>query len=168
MNAISSLIAAMSVAVSPAPADCLKDCRASNLGLALIRNFEGYSPTIYKDSAGYPTIGIGHLILPGEEFPPLLLPEDADALLHKDLVPAEKALSRRVKIRIKQNQADALISFTFNLGEGSLAKSTLLKLVNLAQHARAVLEFSKWNKAGGKVLRGLTIRREAEAKLYAS
>ena len=64
------------------------------------------------------------------------------------------------------HQYDALVSFTYNVGEGNLAKSTLLKRVNAGDHAGAANEFLKWNKAGGKTLAGLTRRRKSESLLY--
>jgi lysozyme len=76
-------------------------------------------------------------------------------------------VSRYVKSKINSNQFSALVSFAFNLGVGNLAKSTLLKLVNKNPSDPAInLEFMKWNKANGKVLAGLTRRRQAESELY--
>lgn len=170
MNVINSLLASvLSVAVQSQPVtQCHQDCRLSEPGHTLVSNFEGYSPFIYKDAAGLDTIGIGHLILPGEKFKEPLLPEDAHKLLTKDATKASKAVNRRVIVVLRQPQADALISFTFNLGEGSLAKSTLLKRVNAERHAEVPAEFLKWVKAGGVTLAGLVTRRTAEATFYKS
>lgn len=146
--------------------ECFKDCQAGPGALAVIETFEGYSPVVYKDSAGLPTIGIGHLIKPGEKIPQPLLPHQAKELLKKDTKVAVAGVNRRVKVPLKQHQADALISFTFNVGEGSLSKSTLLKKVNSGKHHEVPNEFLRWVYAGGKYIRGLFLRRQAESMLY--
>ena len=69
---------------------------------------------------------------------------------------------------VTQNQFDALVSFTYNLGAGNLRSSTLLKKLNAGDYAGAADEFPKWNKAGGKELAGLTRRRNAERDLFLS
>jgi hypothetical protein len=80
----------------------------------------------------------------------------------------EKAVQRLVKVKLNQNQFDALVSFAYNCGEGNLAKSTLLKRVNAGDFEGAAQEFHKWNKGGGQVLRGLVRRRKAESDLFRS
>jgi lysozyme len=67
-----------------------------------------------------------------------------------------------------QPQFDAIVSFAYNVGIGNLTKSTLLKKHKDGDYAGAANEFAKWNKAAGKVMKGLTRRRAAEAELYAS
>jgi GH24 family phage-related lysozyme (muramidase) len=67
-----------------------------------------------------------------------------------------------------QHQFDAIVSFAYNVGIGNLTNSTLLKKHKAADYAAAANEFGKWNKAAGKVMKGLTRRRAAEAALYAS
>lgn len=148
------------------PSQCAKNCVASDNGLAIIRQFEGYSPFVYNDAAGLPTVGFGHLIRPGEKFSQPLLPKEAEELLKKDVVSTERGVNRRAHVKLWQKQFDALVSFTFNLGEGALSKSTLLKKVNAGQHGDVPPEFGKWVFAGGKKLRGLILRRDAEAMLY--
>lgn len=91
---------------------------------------------------------------------------DAEKLLRKDTKIAVSGVNRQTNVRLNSNQADALISFTYNVGEGALKKSTLLKKVNQERHDEVPPEFLKWNKAGGKVIKGLTRRRIAEADLY--
>jgi lysozyme len=71
-----------------------------------------------------------------------------------------------VKVSLNDNQYAAIVSFAFNLGVGNLKQSTLLKKLNAGDFAGAANEFAKWNKAGGKVLAGLTRRRAAEAELF--
>jgi GH24 family phage-related lysozyme (muramidase) len=144
--------------------ECYKNCQISDSGLALIRNFEGYFPFPYRDPIGIWTVGYGHVILPHEQFESALLPEDANHLLRSDTRIASKGVNSAVRIPLKQHQADALISFTFNVGTGSLQRSTLLKKVNARQPAAQ--EFHKWVYAGGIKLRGLVLRRQAESLMY--
>lgn len=139
--------------------------KTSSNGRALIRNAEGDRPTAYYCPAGVLTIGVGHTgpdVKPGMR----ITQAESDALLSADLAKFEKAVARNVKVPLTQNQFDALVSFTYNLGEGSLKSSTLLKRVNAGDMGGAAAEFIKWNKAGGKVLGGLTKRRAEEAALF--
>jgi len=142
----------------------------SQQGLALIKRFEGFSPTIYLDAAGLPTIGYGHLLRSGEAemFARGISEEAGIALLIKDVQKAEQAVLRLVRVPLSEDQFDALVSFTFNLGSGALQRSTLRRKVNREEHADVPPEFMRWVWAGGKKLRGLIRRREAEAALYES
>lgn len=170
MTATSSLIASLtglSLLVSPVnEVYCQKTCALSDNGYALIRTFEGYSPYVYKDSAGLPTIGYGHLIVKGDKFNEPLMPEAAHALLVKDTAKAVNGLNKNVNVKLKQNQADSVISFTYNVGVGALQKSTLLKKINAEKHSEVPQEFLKWIRAAGKIIKGLVNRRTAEAELY--
>lgn len=150
------------------PSDCFRTCAISDAGVEFIRDFEGYSPVPYKDVAGKLTVGVGHLILPGEDFSVPLMPPEADKLLKKDADRFVRAVNRQVGIRLKQQQFDALTSFTFNLGESALSKSTLLKRVNTKRHSDVPAEFVKWVYAGGLRVQGLLRRRQAEAAKYSS
>ncbi len=134
-------------------------------GLELIKSFEGLELKAYKCPANVLTIGYGST---GAHVKPnmVLTEKQAENLLCQDLVRFERAVTRLVTVPITQNQYDALVSFTFNLGEGNLSKSTLLKRVNARDFAGAQKEFAKWNKANGVVLSGLTRRRAAEARLF--
>lgn len=143
-----------------------EDCKASDAGIAFIQLWEGYDPFPYADVAGYMTIGHGHLIKKGERFDGPLLPPDAQALLESDLRTTERGINKLVSPPLRQYQFDALASFTFNLGSGALSKSTLLKRVNAERHADAAEEFLKWVFAGGKKVRGLILRRNAESLFY--
>ncbi|ANR79919.1 muraminidase [Kosakonia sacchari] len=135
-------------------------------GLALIKSFEGLRLEKYKDAVGKWTIGYGHLILPDEKFPHAITEAEAEALLRTDLLMTERGVHKAVTVDLNQNQFDALVAFTFNLGAGNLQSSTLLKLLNQGEYAQAADQFLRWNKAGGKVLAGLTRRREAERALF--
>ena len=73
---------------------------------------------------------------------------------------------RLVNVPLSQNQFDSLVSWTFNLGAGNLQSSTLLKVLNQRKYDEVPEQIKRWNKANGKVLEGLTRRREAEALLF--
>lgn len=133
----------------------------------LIKKFEGCKLHVYKDAIGLPTIGIGHLITKGEEFTEIT-EEEAENLLKKDLQQAVNAVLRLIKVSLTDNQFGALVSFCFNCGSGSLQRSTLRAKLNREEYNDVPAEFLKWNKAGGKVFKGLTRRREAEAALFAA
>ncbi len=139
-------------------------------GLSLIKRFEGFSPTIYLDAAGLPTIGYGHLLRPGEAeiFGRGISHEAAIALLIKDVEVAERSVLRLITVPLTNGQFDALVSFTFNLGGGALQRSTLRRKVNREEHDDVPAEFLRWVWAGGKKLRGLVRRREAELLVYQS
>ncbi len=137
-------------------------------GLGLIKEFEGFSADIYLDAAGLPTIGYGHLLRAGEAemFRRGISEAAAQALLIKDVQAAESAVLRLINTSLSDGQFDALVSFTFNLGAGALQCSTLRRKVNREEHHEAPAEFRKWVWAGGKKLKGLIRRRQAEALLY--
>lgn len=139
-------------------------------GILLIETFEGFEPKMYKDAVGLPTIGYGTLIDTAEEQwlkTATITKPQAEILLRKELVLIEKFLGLGVSRPITQNQYDALVCFAYNVGINNLRSSTLLKKVNLNPHNPTIRnEFMKWVHAGGKVLKGLQIRREKEANLY--
>lgn len=134
----------------------------------LIARFEGESFTAYKDAVGKWTIGIGHLILPNEThlLKRPITRDESHQLFVKDSAHAMAAVKRMVKAPINANMLAALTSFAFNVGVGNLAISTLLKKLNAKDYSGAANEFLKWNKAGGKVLAGLDLRRKAERELF--
>jgi lysozyme len=169
MVAIKQMLLALGVMASPLdhpPEPCLDNCQILDVGRALVRNFEGYSPLRYRDSAGLWTIGVGHLIRPGERFEEPLLGDAAEALFQKDLAPKVAAVNARVSVPLYQGQFDAAVSLVYNIGEGAFAKSTALKKINAAQHEEVPAQIKRWNKAGGRIVKGLERRREAEAELY--
>ncbi|MCK6835579.1 lysozyme [Enterobacter asburiae] len=145
--------------------------QTSDKGIALIKQFEGCKLTAYQDSVGVWTIGYGWT-QPVDGKPiragMTIKQETADRLLKTGLVSYESDVSRLVKVGLTQGQFDALVSFTYNLGARSLSTSTLLRKLNAGGYAGAADEFLRWNKAGGKVLNGLTRRREAERALFLS
>ena len=145
--------------------------QTSDKGIALLKEFEGCKLTAYQDSVGVWTIGYGWT-QPVDGKPiragMTINQETAERLLKTGLVSYESDVYRLVKVGLTQGQFDALVSFTYNLGARSLSTSTLLRKLNAGDYAGAADEFLRWNKAGGKVLNGLTRRREAERALFLS
>ena len=138
-------------------------------GLELIKSFEGFYSKPYLDPIGIPTIGYGATYYPNKKKVTMkdkpLTEKEASDLLKEMMTTYENDVKRLVKRELNQNQFDALVSFTYNLGGANLGKSTLLKKVNANPCDKTIKdEFLKWNKAGGKVLNGLTRRRNAEAE----
>ncbi len=124
----------------------------------------------YQDPIGLWTVGVGHLIgdgktLPIEWFRTLTI-DEVDELLKSDLRKFERGVLRLCPNHLTQSRFDALVSFAFNVGLGNLQASTLRQKHNRGDILGASQEFLKWNKAGGRVLRGLTIRRKDESNLY--
>jgi len=144
--------------------------KTSSAGLSLIAKFEGEVLHPYKDIAGVLTIGIGHAIRAGESFPTMITHVQAIELLGKDVIIAECAINKQVKVPLTQDQFDALVSFTFNLGTGALASSTLLKLLNQGNYQGAADQFLVWCKAvinGRPTINvGLQKRRQAERAVF--
>jgi GH24 family phage-related lysozyme (muramidase) len=140
--------------------------RINAAGLELIKSFEGFRATTYTCPGGKPTIGWGHVIQPGESFVEPISPAQGLSILARDLAQAEAAVERLVTAPLTDNQFAALVSFTFNLGQGNLQKSTLLKKLNAGDYAGAANELPKWRMAGGQVLEGLVRRRAAERALF--
>lgn len=139
----------------------------------LIRAAEGLRLTAYLCPAGIPTIGWGHTktVTAADLGKRTITQAEAQRLFDADVAVFEMAVDRLVKVKLTDNQRGALVSWTFNLGEGNLAKSTLLKLIN-AKADEAVIERSwlQWNKSTVRgvltPLAGLTTRRKAEFALW--
>jgi lysozyme len=138
--------------------------RTSDAGIALIKRFESFCANLYRCPAGKPTIGYGHVILPGEQFGTITEAE-AIELLRRDLAIAEAAVRRLITIPLAQSQFDALVSFTFNAGEGALERSTLRQRINQRDWPKAASELRRWVHGAGKVLPGLVTRRDEEVAL---
>lgn len=137
-------------------------------GIALIKRFEGLELEAYQDVAGIWTIGYGHIegVKPGMR----ISDEEAEALLHQDLVRFEDGVERLVKVPLNDNEFSALVSFSFNVGINALAGSTALKRLNTNDRQGAADALEWWNKARvNGVLQevsGLTRRRAAEKALF--
>jgi len=138
--------------------------RASEKGLALIRQFEGLRLSAYKCPANVVTIGYG--TTKGIKMGMEITRDEADRLLCEDAQRFVDHIEGLVKVPLNQNQTDALISFVYNIGPYAFAKSTMLKLINQGLLEDAANQFVRWNKAGGEVLAGLTRRRIAERDLF--
>ena len=143
--------------------------RLSQFGLELIKKFEGLSLRTYVDAVGVLTIGYGHTgsdVTEGHK----ITEEEAERLLLKDVASFESAVNTFTNVRLNQNEYDALVSFSYNVGLGNLKKSTLLKLLNKGEYNKTAVEFKRWCKArvnGNYVkLPGLVKRRYAEMLLF--
>lgn len=139
--------------------------KISENGLNIIKEFEGFSEIPYPDGAGLMTIGYGHKIRRGELFDKIS-ETTALALLKDDMQEAENAVNTLVSAPLNQNQFDALVSFTFNLGTGRLKDSTLLILLNQHKYQDASAQFTRWKYIGKAVSPGLSRRREMERALF--
>jgi len=149
----------------------MKITKTGAAGIELIKTFEGFKSAPYKCPAGIPTIGYGATFYPNGKKVTMtdkaLTETESVELLKHMLVSFEKYVDSYCRDDINQNQFDALVSFAYNLGPANLKSSTLLKKVNTNPADESIkLEFMKWVKAGGKTLKGLVARREAESKLY--
>ncbi|HIT96780.1 MAG TPA: lysozyme [Candidatus Aphodousia faecavium] len=130
-----------------------------------VAQFEGLRLKTYRCPAGVLTIGYGHTG-PDVTEDLEITEQRAKVLLCEDLAKHAQALSRYVNIPINANQFIALLSLAFNVGVHAVASSTLLRLINTGRIQEAADQFLRWNKSGGKVLDGLTRRREAERELF--
>ena len=133
-------------------------------GLALIKKFEGLELKAYQCAAGVWTIGYGHTkdVQEGDEWSE----SHADHMLEVELEEFEGYINDNVTVALSQNQFDALVSWVYNLGPANLKASTMLKVLNSGDYEGVPAQIKRWNKAGGKVLKGLIRRREAEALLF--
>jgi lysozyme len=138
--------------------------RISDRGLQIVKDSEGLRLKAYKCPADVWTIGYGHTrrVKEGDE----ISVAEAEALLRDDIGVAERAVSLLVNAPLEQNEFDALVSFTFNVGAGALQESTLLRLLNDGNKGAAAAQFSRWVFGGGEVLPGLSTRRSAERDLF--
>jgi lysozyme len=138
----------------------------SSAGLSLLKKSEGFRDRVYADVAGFPTIGFGHRLGPHEAYPIGINLSQGEAILSQDLILAEAAVDRLVKVTLTQGQFDALVDFVFNLGVGRLASSTLLRYLNTEKYEAAAWELLAWDHAGSREIASLKTRREAEFQLW--
>jgi lysozyme len=139
-------------------------------GLEIIKMFEGFRSEPYLCPAGVATIGFGstrgidgNRVTLGHS---AINRDEAEEMLAHDLQNIEKSVGRLIRVALTQNQFDAIVSFTYNLGSGRLQSSTLRSKLNREDYEGAADEFPKWVKAGGKRLSGLVKRRFVERKLF--
>jgi lysozyme len=148
-----------------------------------IKHHEGVRQKPYRDSVYLWTVGVGHLMYDSQAKLPVdqrmaiqLLPQDnrtfsmeeVNAILRSDLARFERGVSTFCPVPLTQGNFDGLVSFAFNVGLGTLQRSTLRQKVLRGDIAGAADEFLKYNKAGGKVLKGLVTRRNDERALFLS
>jgi lysozyme len=146
--------------------------KLSAAGFDLIRSFEGYHTALpdgsckaYLDTLAKPHIWtIGYGVTEGVTADMVLTKEQAEAMFRKELEKHEAIVSRLVRVEIGQSNFDALVSFQYNTG--GLPGSTLLKKLNNGDFDGAAKCFDSWNKAGGKVVKGLVRRRAAERAMF--
>lgn len=143
--------------------------RVSNSGINLICGFEGLKLKAYDDGVGVWTIGFGTTIYPNGikvKKGDTCTEAQAKAYMAHDLKKFESAVNSAVTVPINQNQFDALVSLSYNIGTGAFKKSTLLKKLNEEDYKGASAQFAVWNKGGGRVMQGLVNRRAVERKLF--
>jgi lysozyme len=143
-------------------------------GADLIKHFEGclhphgdkFKP--YRCPANVLTIGWGHTNHHGSQFNEETIwdKDKCDSVFLEDMSGFERSVKNLVKVNLKQYQFNALVSFCYNCGAGNLGKSTLLKKVNKSDFEGAAMEFQKWNKANGKVMKGLVRRHACESLMF--
>ena len=141
--------------------------KCSDHGLSLIQEFEGCVLKAYPDPAtgGEPwTIGYGHTR--GVKPTDVCTKEQAFAWLKDDVDWAEACINANVRVPLKQHQFDALTSFVFNVGAGAFSASTMLKLINVENHAAAAQQFGRWVNGPNGPMPGLVRRRGAERAMY--
>ena len=138
--------------------------KSSNILIKKIKEFEGLCLKSYKDSAGVWTIGYGHTR--GVKSGQIITEKQAESLLRGDLLSSEEFVNN-LGLSLSQGQFDALVDFAYNLGTGSLSRSTLLKkILTKAPTSEIQNEFKRWVYAGGKKLPGLVKRRTWEAQRW--
>ena len=146
-------------------------------GYELIKGFEGVRTKAYKDSVGIPTIGIGFIkystgkrkgtaVKMGDTITPEEIKQEFLVQVQQYVRAVNNVIRLEIKERITQNMFNALVSLCYNIGVGKFSKSTLVKKLNALDFNGAANEFLKWNKAGGKVVQGLTNRRIRERILF--
>ena len=160
--------------------------KISNKGLRFIEEVEGKCHSVYLDSGGEPTIGIGHLLTKDERRSGKLIAKDVNeslfiidyrstpelsdneiyAILRYDLISVEQTVNKYVGTPLSQNQYDALVSFAFNVGNTAFRHSTLLRLLNSGQYDEVPNQMRRWKYDNGKVVKGLINRREKEVALW--
>lgn len=139
-------------------------------GIKVIKHFEGFHSTVYYCPARVLTIGYGSTR--GKDGKKLrknaasITEQEGEELLRRDIRSAERSINRLIKVELNENEFSALCSFVYNLGSGNLQSSTLRTKLNRGDYEGAANEFPKWRRAGGKILKGLVLRREMERNLF--
>lgn len=141
--------------------------KTSSSGIELICSFEGLRLNAYDDGVGVWTIGYGTTVINGVKVKKgdTCTLEQAKKYMASDLKKFEEAVNR-VQVPLNQNQFDALVSLTYNIGIGAFSSSTLLKKLNAGDYKGAAAQFDVWVKAGGERMQGLVNRRAKEKVLF--
>jgi lysozyme len=144
--------------------------KISDAGIKLIKHFEGVRNRPYRDCIGLWTVGVGHLIGDGKQLPDAynrtFTDGEIDALLIRDLNRFERGIAMQLPVRLTQCEYDALCSFAFNLGLGTLQRSTLRQAMLRGDKRLAAENILKYCRAGGKIVKGLQLRRQAEYNMF--
>jgi len=137
-------------------------------GIEALKEHEGFRKVSYRDTGDVWTIGYGSTHIHGRlvQQGDTVSIAEATVQLLSDLAWAQTAVNQLVKVQLKQNQFDALVSFVYNVGEEAFMKSTLLRKLNAKDYAGAGGEFPRWNKDNGRIIPGLVARREVERSLF--
>jgi lysozyme len=136
-------------------------------GLEILKVYEVFKDRMYLDDVGKPTIGYGHVILPGEHFDEPITEDEALELLHKDVEKHESEMLSMVSVPLTLWQRDALSMLMFNIGGDNFRTSTLRKELNAGADAPVIADqFTRWVFAKKRRLRGLVKRRNAEAARF--
>lgn len=135
----------------------------SAVAVSAICGFEGYREYAYKDVAGVPTIGYG--TTKGVKMGDKTTRHEAKAFLVRDASAMAKQMQTLIKVPLYQHEWDAYLSFTYNVGIGNFRSSTLLKKLNAGDYSGACAQLKRWVYAGGKKVKGLVNRREAEYRM---
>lgn len=141
----------------------------SEKGYEIIREFEGFRSTAYRDTGGVWTIGFGTIRYPdGTKVKQgdTCTRAQAETWLKNDCLWVDACLDKHVKVNLNQNQFDALASFVYNIGETAFVKSTMLTLINQNSLTSAASQFDRWVFDNGKRIQGLANRREKEKALF--
>lgn len=143
----------------------------SDLGIQLVKGFEGLYLESYLDTADVWTIGWGHT---GEvdgqvlDAGMMITEEKAIELFKLDMQEFEEAVTELITVPLQQHQFDALVTFTYNVGKTALRTSTLRKLLNAGNYEAVPEQMNRWNKSGGRITAGLVRRRKSEGHLFAT
>ena len=149
-----------------------KEMKCNEVGIQIIKTFEGFRSSPYLCAAGVVTVGFG--TTRGSDGRPIRMdmePVTKDVglqLLLNDLAKVERSVGRLIKIGLNSNEFSSLCSFCYNVGSGNLQMSTLRSKLNRGDRDGAADEFPKWRRAGGRILAGLVRRREMERQLFVS
>lgn len=151
----------------------------SENGLKKIIEWEGFKNNLYRDTAGLPTIGVGHLLKKDElrsgkiniagtdvKYANGLTDSQVKDLLRQDLAAREATVRNLVRVPLSQNQFDTLVSFVFNIGRYAFQQSTLLRVLNDGKYHEVPDQLERWIYSGGKKEEGLVNRRRNEIALW--